>query len=101
MRLRWTNTGWATAQIYEAEALGPAGPTVGFDLNKSSGQDAGLDVRRGDRKINLGGGGDVDSNQAPGEKVARGLSHTPGTDVTMVLRGNFPEVRVRLAIPTV
>jgi hypothetical protein len=99
LRLRWTNTGWATSQIYEAEAEGPSGPTIGFDLNKSLGHDAGLGVGRGDRKINLGGGGDVDSNQPPGAKVDRGLSYTPGTDVTVVLRGNFPDARVHLAIP--
>jgi hypothetical protein len=99
LRLRWTNTGFATSQIYEAEAVGPAGRSIGFDLNKSLGHDAGLGVGRGDRKVNLGGGGDVDSNQAPGEKVDRGLSYTPGADVTLVLRGNFADVRVHLAIP--
>jgi hypothetical protein len=99
LRLRWLNTGFATSQIYEAEGLGPDGHSIGFDLNKSLGHDAGLGVGRGDRKINLGGGGDVDSNQPPGAKVDRGLSYTPGADVTLVLRGNFPDVRVHLAIP--
>lgn len=99
LRLRWANTGWATSQIYEAEAVGTGGRSIGFSLNKSLGHDAGLGVRRGDREINLGGGGDVDSNQAPGEKVDRGLSYTPGSDVTMVLRGNFPDARVHLAVP--
>jgi hypothetical protein len=99
VRIRWANVGFATSQVFEAEGLGQAGPTVGFDLNKTVGHDAGLGVRRGDQKINLGGGGDVDSNQAPGDKVDRGLTYTPGTDVTIVLRGNFPDLTVRLAIP--
>jgi hypothetical protein len=98
VRVRWTNTGFATSQIYEAEGVGD-GRSVGFSLNKSAGHDAGLGVTRGDRTTNLGGGGDVDSNQAPGEKVDRGLRYTPGTDVTLVLRGNFPDVRIHLAIP--
>jgi hypothetical protein len=98
LRVRWVNTGFATSQIYEAEGIGP-GASIGFDLNKSLGHDAGLGIGRGDRKINLGGGGDVDSNQPPGEKVDRGLSYTPGDDVTLVLRGNFPDTRVHLAIP--
>ena len=99
VRVRWRNEGWASAQILEAEGVGSGGPTVGFDLNKTLGHDAGLGVRRGDQKINLGGGGDVDSNQAPGEKVDRGLSHTPGVDVTLVLRGNFPDLPIDLDIP--
>lgn len=99
LRVRWTNTGFATSQIYEAEGMGGAARSIGFDLNTSLGHDAGLGVRRGDRKINLGGGGDADSNQAPGEKVDRGLSYTPGADVTLILRGNFADVRVHLAVP--
>jgi hypothetical protein len=99
VRIRWTNVGFASSQVMVAEGIGSAGPTVGFDLNKTVGHDAGLGVRRGDQKINLGGGGDVDSNQAPGDKVDRGLTYTPGTDVTIVLRGNFPDLSVRLAIP--
>jgi hypothetical protein len=99
LRIRWKNVGFATSQIFEAEGVGPAGRTVGFDLNKTLGHDAGLGVRRGDQRINLGGGGDVDSNLAPGGKVDRGLSYTPGTDVTIVLRGNFPDESVHLAIP--
>lgn len=99
VRVRWQNVGFATSQIFAAEGLGPAGPTVGFDLNKTLGHDAGLGVRRGDRRVNLGGGGDIDSNLAPGEKVDRGLTTTPGTEVTIVLRGNFPDVSVGLAIP--
>ena len=100
VRIRWANVGFATSQVLEADGLGSAGPTVGFDLNKTLGHDAGLGVRRGDQKVNLGGGGDIDSNQPPGEKVDRGLSYTPGTEVTIVLRGNFPDLPVRLAIPT-
>ena len=100
VRIRWANVGFASSQVLVAEGLGSAGPTVGFDLNKTVGHDAGLGVRRGDQKINLGGGGDVDSNQAPGDRVDRGLSYTPGTEVTIVLRGNFPDLSVPLAIPT-
>ena len=99
VRVRWRNEGWASSQVLEAEGLGPGGPTVGFDLNKTLGHDAGLGVRRGDQEINLGGGGDVDSHQIPGEKVDRGLSHTPGVDVTLVLRGNFPDLTIDLDIP--
>ncbi len=99
VRIRWKNVGFATSQILVAEGLGPAGVTVGFDLNKTIGHDAGIGVRRGDQRINLGGGSDIDSNLAPGEKVERGLSYAPGTEVTIVLRGNFADTSVRLAIP--
>jgi hypothetical protein len=99
VRVRWRNEGWASSQVLEAEGVGPGGPTVGFDLNKTLGHDAGLGVRRGDQKVNLGGGGDIDSNLAPGEKVDRGVSHTPGVDVTLVLRGNFPDLPIDLDIP--
>lgn len=99
VRVRWRNDGWASSQVLEAEGVGLGGPTVGFDLNKTLGHDAGLGVRRGDQKINLGGGGDVDSHQVPGEKVDRGLSHTPGVDLTLVLRGNFPDLPIDLDVP--
>lgn len=99
LRIQWTNVGFATSQIFEAEGVGPGASTVGFDLNKTVGHDAGLGVTRGDRVLNLRGGGDIDSNLAPGENVDRGLSATAGSAVTVVLRGNFPEVRVPLAVP--
>jgi hypothetical protein len=99
LRIEWTNVGYATSQIFEAEGLGDGAPTVGFDLNETLGHDAGLGVGRGDRVINLRGGGDIDSNLAPGEGVNRRLSALEGTEATIVLRGNFPDVHVPLAIP--
>lgn len=71
VRIRWTNTGWATSQIMEAEGIGPG---------------------------HLGGGDDISSTQQPRGTVDRGLSTKSGTQVVLVLRGNFPEVRVPLAI---
>lgn len=97
--IQWTNVGFATSQIFEAEGVGPGATTVGFDLNKTLGHDAGLGVSRGDRVVNMRGGGDIDSNLAPGESVDRGLSVDRGAAPTIVLRGNFPEVRVLLARP--
>lgn len=91
--------GDATSQILEAEGLGPGAAGVGFDLNKSLGHDAGLDVRRGDRVIRFKGGADVDSNLPPDGKTDRELSYRAGQPATLVLRGNFPEVRVELAVP--
>ncbi|MEA2704031.1 MAG: hypothetical protein QOD63_1976, partial [Actinomycetota bacterium] len=44
--VEWTNVGFATAQILEAEGVGPGAPGVGFDLNKSLSHDAGLRARR-------------------------------------------------------
>lgn len=99
-KIQWTNVGFATSQIFEAEGSGSGARTVGFDLNKTLGHDAGLNVRRGDRVENLRGGGDIDSNLAPGESVDRKLSGTAGTQATIALRRNFPEVRVPLAIPS-
>jgi hypothetical protein len=97
--IQWTNVGFATSQIFEAEGVGPGAKDVGFDLNKTLGHGAGLNVARGDRVVNMRGGGDIDSNLAPGESVDRGLSAPRGSSATVVLRGNFPEVRVALAIP--
>ena len=97
LRIQWTNVGFADSQIFEAEGVGPGAPTVGFSLNKTVGHDAGVGVTRGDRVVNLAGGGDIDSNLAPGESVDRGLTATAGSGATVVLRGNFPEVRVPLA----
>ncbi len=99
LRIEWTNVGFASSQILEAEGVGPGARSVGFDLNKTSGHDAGLGVTRGDRVVNLRGGGNIDSNLPPGESVERGLSATPGAAATIVLRGNFPDVSVPLAIP--
>ena len=97
--IRWKNVGFATSQIFEAEGVGPGAAAVGFDLNRTVGHDAGVGVTRGDRVVNLRGGGDIDSNLAPGEGVERGLSATRGTTASIVLRGNFPDVTVPLAIP--
>lgn len=99
-RIRWRNVGFATSQIYEAEGSGDGARSVGFDLNKSLGHDAGLGVQRGDKVVALAGGGDIDSNLAPQGDVERRLSATPGTNATITLRGNFPEVRVALKIPS-
>ena len=98
LRIEWTNVGFASSQILEAEGIGPGAPSVGFDLNKTSGHDAGLGVTRGDRVVDLGGGGDIDSNLPPGENVERGLSTGSGGAATIVLRGNFPDVSVPLAV---
>ena len=99
LKVEWVNAGQATAQILEAEGSGPGALRVGFDLNKTLGHDAGLGVRRGDRVTNLRGGGDVDSNLPPGDRLNRELSYDAGQAATLVLRGNFPEVRVDLAVP--
>lgn len=99
LRIEWTNVGFASSQILSAEGVGPGAAAVGFDLNKTMGHDAGLGVTRGDRVVNLAGGGDIDSNLPPGERVERGLSATPGTSAAIVLKGNFPDVTVPLAIP--
>jgi hypothetical protein len=96
--IQWTNVGFATSQIFEAEGVGPGAGSVGFDLNKTLGHDAGLNVTRGDRVVNMRGGGDIDSNLAPGQSVSRGLSVGAGATPTIILRGNFPEVRVTLAV---
>jgi len=58
LRIQWTNVGFATSQIFEAEGVGQSAPVVGFDLNKTIGHDAGLGVARGDRVLNLAGGAD-------------------------------------------
>ena len=97
VRVRWTNSGWATSQIMEAEGVGSGSGSVGFGLIPSAGHDAGLGVERGGTKRHLGGGGDISSTQQPRQKVDRGLTTRSGTEVVLVLRGNFPEVRVQLA----
>ena len=99
LKVEWTNVGHATAQILEAEGSGPGALRIGFDLNKTLGHDAGLGVRRGDQVTNLRGGADIDSNLAPGGKTNRELSYDAGQEATLVLRGNFPDVRVELAVP--
>jgi hypothetical protein len=99
LRVEWVNTGHATAQILEAEGVGPGAPGIGFDLNKTLGHDAGLRLRRGDRIVNMRGGADIDSNLAPGGETDRELSYRAGQPATLVLRGNFPEVTVELAVP--
>ncbi|MEA2685867.1 MAG: hypothetical protein QOE93_1062 [Actinomycetota bacterium] len=99
LRVEWVNVGWATAQILEAEGVGIGGPGIGFQLNKTLGHDAGLGVRWGDKVVNLGGGGDVDSNLPAGAETDRELSYRAGQPATLVLRGNFPEVPIELAVP--
>ena len=79
--------------------MGPGAPGVGFDLNKTLGHDAGLGLRRGDDVHGLDGGADIDSNLAPGDDTDRELSYQAGQPATLVLRGNFPEVTVELAVP--
>ncbi|HEX6596009.1 MAG TPA: hypothetical protein VF045_03690, partial [Acidimicrobiales bacterium] len=98
VRLRYRNVGHATAQIFEAEALGGS-YSVALGIKQTGTHDAGLDVHRGGREINLSSGRGVDSHLPPGDYHDRGLTVTPGVPVTLVLRGNFPEVRVALAIP--
>lgn len=44
-------------------------------------------------------GPDIVPTQQPRQKVDRGLTTRSGTEVVLALRGNFPEVRVPLAIP--
>ena len=97
VRLRWANTGWATSQILEAEGLGSGSTSVRFGLTGSMGHDAGLGVSRGTRK-NLAGGGPIASSLQPREADDRGLTTKPGSAVIIVLRGNFPEVQVPLAV---
>lgn len=99
LRVEWTNVGFATAQILEAEGVGPGAPGVAFDLNKTLGHDAGLGLRRGDDVHGFDGGADIDSNLPPGEATDRELSYQAGQPATLVLRGNFPEVTVELAVP--
>ena len=98
VRLRYRNVGHATAQIFEAEAVGGVN-AVALGLNATRTHDAGLGVHRGGHEVNLRVGRGVDSHVPPGGASDRGLSHTPGVPVTLVLRGNFDEVRVPLAIP--
>jgi hypothetical protein len=97
VRFRWANTGWATSHILEAEGSGSGSRSVRFGLIGSYGHDAGLGVRRGGEKKNLGNGDAIWSTMEPGEKDDRGLRTEPGSSVVVVLRGNFPEVRVPLA----
>lgn len=99
LKVEWANIGFATAQILEAEGTGPGAAGVGFDLNKTLGHDAGLGVRRGDVVGGFRGGADVDSNLPAGGRTNRELSYAAGSPATLVLRGNFPEVRVELAVP--
>jgi len=99
LRVEWVNVGFATAQILEAEGVGPGAPIVGFDLNKTLSHDAGLRARRGDKVLNLDGGADIDSNLPPGDTTDRELSYAAGQPATLILRGNFPDVTVELAVP--
>ena len=101
LRVAWVNVGHATSQILEAEGVGTGASGVGFDLNKTLGHDAGLGVRRGDRVLNFDGGADVDSNLVPGGETDRELSYRRADPAALVLRGNFPEVQLELAVPGV
>ena len=98
VRVNWTNTGWATSQIMEAEGVGSGSGSVGFGLTGSTGHDAGLGVERGGTRRHLGGGDAISPSQQPRGKVDRGLTTKSGSEVVLVLRGNFPEVRVPLAL---
>jgi hypothetical protein len=97
VRLRWTNTGWASSQILEAEGVGPGSGSVRFGLTQTTGHDAGLGVHRGGHRKNLADGGDIHPSLQPRGKADRGLTTKPGSSVVLVLRGNFPETRVQLA----
>jgi len=99
LKVEWVNVGHATAQILEAEGTGPGASGVGFDINNTRGHDAGLRVRRGDKVSGFRDGADIDSNLPPGDRTNRTLSYRTGDPATLVLRGNFPEVRVELAVP--
>jgi hypothetical protein len=98
VRLRYRNVGYATAQIFEAEAVGGSN-AVALGIKQTGTHDAGLDVHRGGYEINLRSGRGVDSHVPPGDSHDRGLTFTPGVPVDLILRGNFLEVRVPLAIP--
>lgn len=97
LRLVYANAGFATAQIFEAEAIGGSN-SVNLGIKQTGTHDAGIGVHRGGREINLASGAGIDSHLPPGDRHDRGLSYTPGVPVTLVLRGNFPEVRVTLPI---
>lgn len=100
VRLRYANAGAATAQIMEVEAVG-APYKVDLGINTTNNHDAGLGVRRGGTVTGFGGGRPIDSHLRPGDRFDRGLTYTRGVPVTLIIRGNFPEVRVTLAIPAV
>jgi hypothetical protein len=97
VRLRWSNTGFATSAILEAEGVGSGSGSVRFGLTPTSGHDAGLGVRRGGVRKHLADGGDIGPSDSPKSGDDRGLTTLPGSNVTLILRGNFPEVSVRLA----
>jgi hypothetical protein len=99
VRIRWKNVGHATSQIYVAEGSGGGASSVGFGLSSEGGHDAGLGVHRASRVVNLDDGGAIDSRQAPGKGVDRGLSTQRGTSASITLRGNFPTVEVPVADP--
>ena len=99
VRLRYGNGGAATAQIMEVEAVGTLPYAVDLGINATNNHDAGLGVRRGGVVVGFGRGRPIDSHLPPGDRFDRGLTHTPGASVTLIIRGNFPEVRVTLAIP--
>lgn len=99
VQLRWTNTGFATAHIFQVEGQGPGAPKTAFNPGPTSGHDAGLEVSREARAVNLREGESYGGELDPGEDVGRDVAATVGQPATIVLRGNFPEVHVGLAIP--
>lgn len=100
LRIQWKNVGHATTYIHEAQGAGPGAKSVGFDLASSLGHDAGLNVSRGRKAVNLKDGATISAELAPGRSIDRGLSYQPGADATIVLRGNFPTVTVPLPVPS-
>ncbi len=99
--IRWKNVGHATLQILAAEGIGSGAPGVGFRLTPTREHDAGLGVGRPAEVLNLRKGVSIEAALAPGRSVDCGLSFQPGTEATIVLRGNFPSVSVPLPVPRV
>ena len=100
LRIQWKNVGHATTYIHEAQGVGPGAKSVGFDLAITLGHDAGLNVSRARKVVNLKSGSDISGDLAPGKSIDRGLSYQPGADTTIILRGNFPTVTVPLPVPS-
>lgn len=99
LRIQWKNVGHATTYIHEAQGVGPGAKSIGFDLEISLGHDAGLNVSRARKVVNLKDGATISAELLPGKSVDRGLSYQPGADATIVLRGNFPTATVPLPVP--
>jgi len=99
--IRWKNVGHASIQILATEGMGSGAPGVGFRLTPTREHDAGLGVGRPAEVLNLRKGVSIEAALAPGRSVDCGLSFQPGTEATIVLRGNFPSVSVPLPVPRV